>query len=677
MKWPEEERGEDDYPGQYRRAAASTLERYQAASWRRTAIASICKLIQDRLKELVRTDELPRPPDSEQLRDWLDAHDFPDVVEVLLRDDSNNGVSMSGALLAEAAGTLFCNRPNVLRWQMVGQIVGNDPVAWRVLVDLVERRTSKRPGLREDIRKVARTIVQQSKRNLRGSAHRSDHETIAEMHRQWNAKPDLHEIWFGLRALQYVKPLRNDWYIFDLLFASDTAFAAELIETYREPYQPALILHFGALDPNRRFADWMRLVEAALPAFEADGAWNGRVLLPLLLLAAQGATRGGLGYRGEDEETTERRDARLAELAEAVASTLWARPDGGAATLRWGGWLFRSAMSALDGERVPFPRDVTSRARPDWLIIQALVQSEASAALVDLRPADLPAEDELCLEAVRILAAQEHHRDVPGRDLLLQMLPDEPEDFLEGENGKRRRELPSLFVIWGKRADAFGTRVLAAALFDQDVAAGFADLWRRTLTLRELAEHSHAFRSDDSANDDHARRAAETIRFVIALGVNLIDYVQDARQKIAFGDRRATTLALFSTLHDATREMLATDPVGRRDMEKVHDHLCIRRLFYEDAYAKENAVAAPLAEADSPTVGDLLYERCEVSRSFFESLQMLRINGISRERIEGALDSVSVRLDRFIEQAQRLNAIEHSRTIDLTDFESAVPEKAG
>lgn len=669
MKWPEEERRTDDYPGQYWKAAELTIEGYQAAPWRTAAVASARKLVENRARAAKDADETPRPPDSGQLREWLDEHRLSDVADALQENDSHNSVSTSNLLLAEAAGILFCNRPTVSNWKMVGQLIGSDPAAQRVLVNLVERRISARPNLRDDIRKVARMMVERFKQNPSGNTHRSDHAILVEIQRQWKSKPDLHEIWFGLRTLGNIMPFRSDWHIFDLLFDTDMEFAAELIEAYGEPYQPALILQFGALDPNRRFADWLRLMNCALPAFEADSTWNGRVLLPLALLAAHDALRSGLGYRGDNEDEARQDDVRLAELANATAAALWARSDGGAATLRWGSWLFRSIMSILDAEQSPFPQDISSRAWPIWLVVEALMQSPASVAWMNLRPTDMPPEDELCLEAMRILSAREHGHSVPGRDLLFQMLPDQPEDFLEGEDGKRKQELPSLFVIWGKRADAFGARVVAAALFDRDVAVSFAELWRRALTLREIAEHSHAFKSDDQAFDDYARRASETIRFILALGINLIDYVQDGRQPFVSGDRRATVLALFTTLHDAIREMLAIDPVGRRYLVSIHEHLCVRRFFYERTPVGDGSVAVALMEADEPTLGDLLYERCKVSSSFFKSLQMLRANGAQRNHIESALARVGVRLDHLVEQAQRLNAIEHNRAIDLTGFE--------
>ena len=666
MNWPEERRDDDEYPGRYRQAAGAFISRYKDASWRKKAVACVREAIENRLAQAKKTDEPPSSPSVEQLRERLGGAECYDAAEQLSLDDVHNGISLAGALLAEAAGTVFCNRAGVARWQMVGRIIENDPIARTVLAGLVEERMVDGPRLRHDIRKVARKLVQQFVKDPVGLTRRGEESILAEMHREWAAKPDLQEIWFGLRANQYILPFRSDWYIFDLLFEVDTAFAAELIEEYGAPFQPAMILSFGALNPRLRH--WERLMQFARPAFEPDGAWNGRILLPLLLRTAQDAMRSGVGRFDEGESATERRDAQFEQLAEAVASIIWARPDGCATALRWSAWLFRSIMSTLDGERASYPMGSSSRARPAWQTIEALVRREGSIAWRDLRPTDVASADELCLEAVRILAAQEHGQPTPGRELLFQMLPLEAEQFLEGDRGARVRELPSLFMTWGKRADAFGTRILATALFDEDVAATFAKLWNCTLVLREITEHGHAFQLDDGDYDDRVRRASETIRFVISLGINLIDCLQDERQTAQLPNRHTATLALSSTMHDATREMLAIDPIGRRDMEHIHNHLCVRRLVYEASHPRRAALAAPLSETDLPTAGDLLFERCEVSPSFFNCLQMLLANGITRERIERALQSVGIRLDELVEQARRLNSIEHMRTIDLTDL---------
>lgn len=149
----------------------------------------------------------------------------------------------------------------------------------------------------------------------------------------------------------------------------------------------------------------------------------------------------------------------------------------------------------------------------------------------------------------------------------------------------------------------------------------------------------------------------------------MLDYLQDARYRADFLDRRESLLALFSTLHDATREMLAIDPIGRREIENVHDHLAVRRLAYEASPLGAIAVTVPLSEADAPTAGDILFERSEVSPSFFNCLQMLLANGIARERIERALREAGVSLDHLAQQAQRLNSIEHTHIIDVSNLE--------
>ena len=76
MKWPEEERREDDYRSRYWETAALTVERYEAAPWRRAAVASSRKFVENRLKMAKKAGEPPRPPNSEELRDGWTSTTF-------------------------------------------------------------------------------------------------------------------------------------------------------------------------------------------------------------------------------------------------------------------------------------------------------------------------------------------------------------------------------------------------------------------------------------------------------------------------------------------------------------------------------------------------------------------------------------------------------------------------
>ena len=206
------------------------------------------------------------------------------------------------------------------------------------------------------------------------------------------------------------------------------------------------------------------------------------------------------------------------------------------------------------------------------------------------------------------------------------------------------RKLPALFTTFGDRPDAIGTRVMAMALAfgPDDPVAAFRDLWRRTIVLREIAGHGTPRTLEDVGDLGMSRRASETIRFVIALGINLLDILQDGRSGIVLADHRGAVLDLLGLLHDATREARAIGGLILPGKERVSDHLVVRRFLYErehvrGAKAVEVTVKVPLDEADAPTAGDMLFDRVSISPAFFQTLSLLRANGVDWDRVMRAL----------------------------------------
>jgi hypothetical protein len=663
MKWPDERQAEGGYPGRYREVADAFVADYFDLPWRVKGVASTRKAVRQSLLKANWVKGVPRPPSREQLQEHLNFSGLSVLSERVSSDDPYQGKSLAGALLAEAAGSEFCSRPSIARWRLAGQVIGEDPVARAVLAMTVKSRVQKAPRLLEDIKRIARELVRLGTENPGDLAVESEKARVIELHRSWRAESSLNDIWFGLRLGQYIMPFRSDWHIFDLLFEIDMPFAAELIDEYEAPFQPAVILDWGACHPRRKYAHWKALMETALSAFEENGRWNGRFLLPMLLYTAQDAVQSAGIVRTEIDGAGMIDDDQLTELVESIAAAVDARPDGCAAAFRWGAWLFRQTMNAQQREASsrPYGQDHLM-----YQLLDALVQRKSSARWIEFPDTGVPHEDELCVEAVRILAAKTHGLPVPGRELLIQLLPNEPEEFIEGENGDRMRALPSLFTLGEGRPDALGPRILAAALFDANVAGTYADLWRRTLTLREIVEHSHAYHAEGDGLRDVASRASETIRFVVALGISLIDFLEDKEQEAEVPDRRAVTLEMFSLLHDALREVLQIDAIGRRHVESLHNHLCVRRCLYEAGRPRSERFAAPLSTPDFPTLGDMLVGRFETSESFFSCLQMLLANGVERTRIEGELHDVDIDLDKLVDRAKRLNGIEKFRPLNVT-----------
>jgi hypothetical protein len=476
---------------------------------------------------------------------------------------------------------------------------------------------------------------------------------LAEHARQWRQNPSLLELWWGVRAAQYLRPFRSDHLIFDLLFATDISFAAQLLESYPSPLEPKLIFDLGWHGPRSSFAIWKGLMEAARLAFDADGDWNGCFLLPLLLRIAQ------------DELGQEADEAERATVVDEVRRVLFQRSDGPPAALRWGAWLFRTSMRRLN--RSQHEPAAGKESAPDWRLTEALFKSPQAGIWQQTQPRDCPAEEEWCLAAMRILAANCHDIVLPHIDLLAEALPREPEAFLDGPDGARLRELPSLFVHLDGRPDGLGFRILALPLVSV-AAKQFSALWQQTLALREIVEHRTLSFDEGDAADDAARPASEMIQAVLSVGLCLVDLVQTPANTVSSGNPHTKTLSLLRTLHEATSEMLAIDPVRARNWELLHDHLCARRLLYEERSTVASGIAAPLKRTDQPTLGELLASRLGLSLSFLNCLRTLRANGVEVDRIREELAAIGVDFELLLRQIAQHDAIEATRKIDPEHF---------
>ena len=155
MKWPEEEKDENGYPGHYRKTADATVAQYLNAPWRKAAVRSARKHTEE-LFAKAEKNGLPEPPDLGIGLRCLASyeHNLPDVVAVILQDDAHNGISITGAILVEAAGTLFLqpgpSDPVRLEARR-NDHRDTDPVgAARARRIDSSVGLSKRPGLRED-----------------------------------------------------------------------------------------------------------------------------------------------------------------------------------------------------------------------------------------------------------------------------------------------------------------------------------------------------------------------------------------------------------------------------------------------------------------------------------------------------------------------------------------------
>jgi hypothetical protein len=263
-------------------------------------------------------------------------------------------------------------------------------------------------------------------------------------------------------------------------------------------------------------------------------------------------------------------------------------------------------------------------------------------------------DEVLCLLAAKTIAADERKSEFPNIEPLLRCTPDGPESFL-GSDAIARRMLTTQFSSYNTRPDALKYRVLAFLFFKGDPVSLYRDFWRRTLTLRELAEHWQTTEQGDGRSD-----AKQVLAMVLAIGLNVVDLYADSRSMSGTGPSRNSQQFgdLFKLVYDALRETQAIELFNHPFWLSLDIHLLVRRAIYENARIGDVVVAAPLSPAMEPTLSTMLSNVAGVTHPFFNILDSLVRNGVAPERIAGALRESGVDLVSIIEAAKRLNNID-------------------
>jgi hypothetical protein len=191
-----------------------------------------------------------------------------------------------------------------------------------------------------------------------------------------------------------------------------------------------------------------------------------------------------------------------------------------------------------------------------------------------------------------------------------------------------------------------------------DPVSNFRNLWKRTLTLRELAEHWQAGEPNEGRDD-----AKQVLGMVLAIGLNCIDYYADARSADHPNpDRNSEQFGqLFKLVYDGLRELQATEVFNQQFWSRLYTHLLIRRALYENATVREMVIAASLRRDMEPTLSTMLVNIAGVTPSFFEGLDNLLRNSVPIELITTALHHTGIDLDALVNAATRLNEIDERR----------------
>lgn len=294
-------------------------------------------------------------------------------------------------------------------------------------------------------------------------------------------------------------------------------------------------------------------------------------------------------------------------------------------------------------------------------MLEALARSEAAKSWNAIGASDASPEEVLYLLCVKVLSASERKSDGPDKEPLWRCVPTAPEDYL-GERGRATRSLTSLFSLSTARPDGLRYRMLCMLFFRGDPVALYRELWKRTLTLRELSEHWQSGEQGDGRND-----AKRTIAMVLAIGLCLVDYYAavESPPKVAVERRSENFGELFRLVYDGLREMQLIELFDQAFLSSLYSHLLIRRALYENATVGGMAVVAPLLQQSRPTLADMLAHIAGVTQPFFQGIGGLLKNGVSEDRIISALKEGGIDLPMLVGCARDLNEIDTHRPLQF------------
>jgi hypothetical protein len=663
LKWPRESHPWADESRAYRRRVRErALAELERAPWRSNVITRASNAMQLMIDN--QSKNVGEQIDRDAIAAALHHGNLISAARASGSEESDPGLDelMLAALIGEAAATLLCARTEYAVWAFACNLWSSFDGA---LVSFRARLQSELHADRDfrgrfDL--LADAIIDQAIEYPTLDMDERDRGNLVALLESWRKAKDLRSVWAGLPQMRHAQPSREADTLIYVYLSVDPSRGAELLDRLNNPYQVwAILTGFGSPGVNRNFAAWKEFMRYAPSCFADDGSWTGKTLEILLLVIAQDELMGALLRKDTDAATVAAREDELKSLTSAIGALISEKPQGAALGLRWGAWLFWISAGNLDPEGQQFPTDLRQKATPPWRMLDALVRSDASERWNRILAPDAPSEDVLYLLCAKVLAANERNSEWPDREPLWRCLPDAPEDFL-GERGRATRGLTSLFSTPGGRPDGLKFRTLSMLLLQGDPVELYHEFWKRSLTVRELAEHWQTGDRDDGRTD-----AKQALGVVLAVGLCLVDFfaVIASPLGVAPEDRSSHFSTLFGLVYDSLREVQAIELFDQNFWSSLYTHLLIRRALYENARAGDVTIAAPMLPNTQPTLANMLANIAGVSPPFFQSLDSLIRNGISTDRVAGALKEGGVDLPILVQRALHLNEVDALRPLQI------------
>jgi hypothetical protein len=235
-----------------------------------------------------------------------------------------------------------------------------------------------------------------------------------------------------------------------------------------------------------------------------------------------------------------------------------------------------------------------------------------------------------------------------------------PEDWIS-ERGQNLKAHASLFESFGKRPDAYGTRVLALPLAEAASPENvWTALWNSTSVIREIIEFGDA----DAEQDEGWRGQSEASgleRLAFGLGLMMMDQLITSSQQMQ-PDRQAALRGLLGSLTDAVREMTAIKQFDRSYWAEAARHLAIRRaIWLVNGHAAAGSVTAAFNDDTTPTLADYIRDLSGDLEGLFALIEVALRNGVDLATLKRAVIKAGIKLQADVDLAERLLKLDPKR----------------
>jgi hypothetical protein len=501
---------------------------------------------------------------------------------------------------------------------------------------------------------IAAGVIREMVANPGRRAIPGDRQLFSQLRDTWREKSSLDNIWWGLREGGHML-FRDDDGVFRIVANLDPKAFIELLSMFDNPYPIPSALE--SAKAGWSFDHWKTLFSLAPLAFNENGTWNGSPIVPLLLVIARDQILEAQFRIGPQSSEDDLKDAatQIGTLAGEIAKAVAGRPDASPCAERWAAWLMRQCLQGVANDTPPYPANARSHGYVDSVLIVALGNELRGAEWNPSSPVDAERWEPWCYRCVLVIIAAEGAIRMPGADEFLGEWEIDPEDWV-AQRGHELREKSSLFDVFGKRADAYGTRLLAIPLAEaHEAVQKWRHLWGMTQTIREIVEFGDHDEEEDVGSLGGIE-AAQLMRLVFGLGLMMLDCIVDPARNVQ-GDRQSSLEELCRILLNAANEMAAIDRMNYLYWREANRHLAARCAVWRDPVS----LAAAFNEHSKPSFSDFVKDLSDDTENLLALIEVTLRNGVEKEFVRKALKESNTDLATHIAFADKLISLDNRR----------------